>query len=207
MPVVVCYGDSNTWGSDPATRARFGPDVRWTGVLRQELGTGYTVIEEGLGGRTTNLEDIIEENRNGRTYLPGCLESHKPFDLITIMLGTNDLKVRFNRSASDIAISAANLGVLALKSGCGIDGKPPAVLLIAPPPVTEVAGFDGMLAGAAQKSLEFSERYRFFSGRYGLHFMDAGAVVTSSPIDGIHFEAGEHEKLGKAVARRILEIL
>ncbi|CAN5566430.1 SGNH/GDSL hydrolase family protein [soil metagenome] len=207
MPVVVCFGDSNTWGSDPATRNRYGPDIRWTGVLRQQLGAGYTVIEEGLNGRTTNLDDVIEENRNGRSYLPGCLESHRPFDLITIMLGTNDLKARFNRGASDIAISAATLGMLALKSGCGIDGQAPRVLLIAPPPVIEVAGFDGMLAGAAQKSQEFAGRYRFFAGRYGLHFMDAGAVVKSSPTDGVHLEAEEHAKLGKAVASRILEIL
>ena len=176
-------------------------------MLRQQLGARYTVIEEGLNGRTTNLDDIIEEDRNGRTYLPGCLESHRPFDLITIMLGTNDLKTRFNRGASDIAISAAGLGRLALRSACGIDGRAPEVLLIAPPPVIEVAGFDGMLAGAAEKSKEFAERYQFFAERYGLHFMDAGAVITSSPIDGVHFEADEHARLGKAVASRIQEIL
>jgi len=207
MPVIVCFGDSNTWGSDPVTRNRFGPDVRWTGVLRQTLGTGYTVIEEGLNGRTTNLDDVIEENRNGRSYLPGCLESHRPFDLITIMLGTNDLKARFNRGASDIAISAATLGMLALKSGCGIDGQPPRVLLIAPAPIIEVDGFDGMLAGAAQKSQEFAGRYQFFADRYGLHFLDAGAVVKSSPVDGVHFDAAEHCKLGKAVATRVVLIL
>jgi lysophospholipase L1-like esterase len=207
MPVIVCFGDSNTWGSDPATRQRFAPDVRWTGVLRRELGEGYTIIEEGQNGRTTNLDDVIEENRNGRAYLPACLESHRPFDLITIMLGTNDLKVRFNRTASDIAISAATLGALALKSGCGIDGQAPEVLLIAPPPVLEVAGFDGMLAGSAAKSREFAERYRFFAARYGLHFLDAGSMIEPSPIDGVHFEAGAHAKLGKAVAERIQQIL
>jgi lysophospholipase L1-like esterase len=31
-----------------------------------------------------------------------CLESHRPLDLITLMLGTNDLKARFGSSASDI---------------------------------------------------------------------------------------------------------
>jgi len=207
MPVIVCFGDSNTWGSDPATRNRFGPDVRWTGVLRHELGAAYTVIEEGQNGRTTNLDDMIEENRNGRLYLPACLESHRPFDLITIMLGTNDLKVRFNRGASDIAVSASSLGMLSRRSGCGVDGESPEVLLMAPPPVLETPGFEDMLAGAPQKSRQFSERYRFFAERYGLHFMDAGAVVKTSPIDGVHLDSNEHAKLGKAVARRITEIL
>ncbi len=104
MKTVLCYGDSNTWGSDPETGERFAPDVRWPGVLRRSLGEGYWVIEEGLGGRTTVRDDPIEgAHKNGRAYLRACLESHKPIDLMTIMLGTNDLKARFAASASDIA--------------------------------------------------------------------------------------------------------
>ncbi len=60
MKTVVCYGDSNTWGYDPHTKTRFPSDVRWTGVLRQELGVDYLVIEEGLNGRTTVWDDPIE---------------------------------------------------------------------------------------------------------------------------------------------------
>ncbi|CAN5572600.1 SGNH/GDSL hydrolase family protein [soil metagenome] len=206
MPVILCYGDSNTWGSDPETGSRFAPSVRWTGVLASQLGPGFTVIEEGLNGRTTNLEDGIEEHRDGRSYLPACLESHRPFDVITIMLGTNDLKERFHRSASDIAQSAAALGTLARRSGCGIAGAAPEVLLIAPPPLTSSPGFSEMLAGGIEKSERFGERYAFFANRYGLHFLDAGIVIESSPIDGVHFQAAEHHKLGLAVADRIREI-
>ena len=100
MAVILCYGDSNTWGYDPVGNARFGPDDRWTGVLRTTLGSAHSVIEEGLNGRTTNVDDQIEEHRNGRTYLMPCVQSHAPFDVITIMLGTNDLKERFHRSAA-----------------------------------------------------------------------------------------------------------
>ena len=109
MKTVLCYGDSNTWGFDPATRTRFPPHVRWTGVLGQRLGDGYQVIEEGLNGRTTRWDDPIEPDRNGLAYLRPCVESHQPLDLIVIMLGTNDLKRRFDLSASDIAQSAAGV--------------------------------------------------------------------------------------------------
>jgi lysophospholipase L1-like esterase len=102
IKTVLCYGDSNTWGSDPETGERFAPEVRWPGVLRQALGEGYWVVEEGLNGRTTVRDDPIEgAHKNGRTYLPACLEFHKPIDLVLIMLGTNDLKARFAASASD----------------------------------------------------------------------------------------------------------
>ena len=109
MRTVLCYGDSNTWGYDPATRTRYPPHVRWTGVLATRLGAEYRVVEEGLNGRTTRWDDPIEPGRNGLTYLRPCIESHQPLDVIIIMLGTNDLKRRFDLSASDIAQSAAAL--------------------------------------------------------------------------------------------------
>ncbi len=33
MPVIVAFGDSNTWGYDPATGARFPRAQRWPSVL------------------------------------------------------------------------------------------------------------------------------------------------------------------------------
>lgn len=204
MRVVLCYGDSNTWGSDPKTGERFAPDVRWPGVLRRELGEGYWVIEEGLGGRTTVRDDPIEGvHKNGRTYLRACLETHKPIDLVTLMLGTNDLKARFAASASDIAQGAASLAEMVLMSGCGPEGGAPVVLLIAPPPVGKLTDMAEMFEGAEEKSARFAEHYRRFAEQYGCEFLDASESIVSSDIDGIHLEADEHRKLGEAVAASV----
>ncbi|MGH2534218.1 MAG: SGNH/GDSL hydrolase family protein [Thermomicrobiales bacterium] len=208
MKTVVCFGDSNTWGYDPATHLRFGPDTRWPGVLQRELGPDYRVIEEGLNGRTTNVDDPLQPHRNGLDYLPPCLESHHPFDLVTIMLGANDLKERFHRSASDIAESAAYLANLARLTPFGPDGGPPKVLLIAPPPVATLTAFADMFAGAQPKSRDFAYHYRACASWYpGVTFLDAAGVIVSSDLDGIHFESSEHEKLGKAVAQIVRELL
>jgi lysophospholipase L1-like esterase len=207
VAVVLCYGDSNTWGADPSGSGRFAPETRWTGVLRQALGPAHTVIEEGMNGRTTNIDDPIELHRDGRAFLPVCLESQRPFDLITIMLGTNDLKARFGRSASDIAQSAAALGVMAARSFSREGDRNPEVLLMAPPPIFEVDGLSQMFAGGRDKSLEFGERYRYFAERNGLHYLNVGDVIESSRIDGIHFDADAHAALGKAVADAARNIL
>lgn len=204
---VVCFGDSNTWGADPAGHGRFPPDVRWTGILQRELGPDYRVIEEGLNGRTTNIDDFIEEDRNGRRHLPSRLETHRPFDLIVIMLGTNDLKARNRRSAADIAQAASKLGQLAARSGCGIDGANPRVLLIAPPAILEVGPLAKLVEGGAEKSREFPEQYAFYAASAGVDFFDAGSVIVSSPVDGIHFDAPEHEKLGRAVAEEVRRLI
>jgi lysophospholipase L1-like esterase len=200
VKTVVCFGDSNTWGFDPESKERLALDRRWTGVLAKNLGDGYRVIEEGLGGRTTMVDDPIYPFKNGLDYLPPCLESHSPFDIVTIMLGTNDLKTRFNRSASDIAESAARLAEMALNSSFGPGGERPKALLIAPPPVAKLTELDEMFAGAYEKSKRFAEHYKTYAGWYDCAFFDAGSVITSSDLDGIHFEASEHEKLGVAIS-------
>jgi lysophospholipase L1-like esterase len=207
MKVIVCYGDSNTYGLNPETGGRYAPDVRWTGVLQCELGDGYRVIEEGLSGRTTNLEDIIELNRNGLTYLAPCLESHAPIDLISIMLGTNDLKARFNRNPSDIAQAATLLATIARSMRVGPGEGTPKVLLMAPPVVAGLSDLDGMFAGAIEKSQQFAHYYGIFAERNGLDFLDAGSVIVSSPVDGIHIDAPEHAKLGRAVATKIRSMI
>ena len=134
MRTVLCYGDSNTWGYDPATRERFPPHVRWTGVLATRLGAEYRVVEEGLNGRTTRWDDPIELGRNGLITLRPCIDSHRPLDLIIIMLGTNDLKRRFGLSASDIAQSTAALAGMAWRVAQGTGGgRGGGVLRGAPP--------------------------------------------------------------------------
>jgi lysophospholipase L1-like esterase len=200
MKTVLCYGDSNTWGYDPATKTRYPLDVRWTGVLTNRLGADYRVIEEGLNGRTTRWDDPIEPSRNGLTYLRPCIESHQPLDVIVIMLGTNDLKSRFDLSASDIAQSAAALAEMAWRFAHAPDGSHAKVLLVAPPAVSTLTELDQMFDEAHEKSRQFSRYYRLAAGWYDLPFFDAGAVIVSSEKDGIHFDLEEHRKLGEALA-------
>jgi lysophospholipase L1-like esterase len=200
MKTVLCYGDSNTWGYNPSTGERFSRDERWTGVLRQKLGAEYQVIEEGLNGRTTLWDDPIEGYKNGKEYLIPCLQSHRPIDLVAIMLGTNDLKKRFSVSAYDIANSAGVLVDIVQRSDAGLDGGPPKVLLMAPPPVGKLTEFSEMFDDAGVQSRKFSEYYRRVAEEYGCMLLDTSEVIVSSDLDGIHFEAGEHQKLGEAVA-------
>ena len=100
---ILCFGDSLTWGFNPHDCSRFDDDIRWTGVLQKLLGDEYKVIEEGQNGRTIAVDDPVEGEKNGLTYLIPCLDSHMPLDAMIVMLGTNDLKVRFGFTPKDIA--------------------------------------------------------------------------------------------------------
>ncbi|MGH3100205.1 MAG: GDSL-type esterase/lipase family protein, partial [Thermoleophilia bacterium] len=139
MKTIMCYGDSNTWGCIPLTGAepprRYGPADRWPGVLRRELGDGFWIVEEGLNGRTTVWDDPLEPFRSGKELLGPSLLTHQPIDLVIVMLGTNDLKIRFGASARDIAAGAGFLLDIVGASDCGPEGSPPQALLVCPPPV------------------------------------------------------------------------
>lgn len=207
MKTILCYGDSNTWGHNPVTEERFDRHERWAGVLRETLGEGYLVIEEGLNGRTTVWDDPLEEHRNGKSYLIPCLATHRPLDLVIILLGTNDLKMRFSLPACDIAKGAGVLVDVVQKSGAGYDGQPPEVLLLAPPPVTTLNENSEKFAGSIEKSKRFAQHYRQVAEEYRCHFLDTGQAIVSSPLDGIHLELEEHRKLGLAVAEKVKAIL
>jgi lysophospholipase L1-like esterase len=200
MTVVVAFGDSNTWGYEPGAAGRFAPDTRWTGVMQLELGPAWRVIEEGLNGRTTVFDDPIEPDRRGSDYLPPCLRSHAPLDLLIVALGCNDLKQRFSASAGDIANGAERLIQRARAEPAGPRGGPPAIILVAPPPLGRLSAFSEMFAGGVEKSKLLAARYRDVAERNGVGFVDAGEFVVCSDRDGIHFEADQHAILGRALA-------
>jgi lysophospholipase L1-like esterase len=209
---ILCYGDSNTWGSVPIVSMdnvlRYSREERWPGVMRKELGAGYEVIEEGCPGRTTAWDDPIEGDLNGQTHLPHILYSHQPLDLVTIMLGTNDLKARFGKRAYDIALAAGTLVTMVRKQYFMV-GTTPQVLLIAPPPVPEDVPqlFREMLWGAGEKSKSFGRFFRQVAEDLTCGFLDAGEIIETSRIDGVHLDAEAHVKLGQAVARAVREML
>lgn len=205
MRTVLCFGDSNTWGANPKNCTRYPVAIRWPGVLRALLGPDWMVVEEGMCGRTTVFDDPIECNRNGADALPVCLESHHPLDLVVILLGTNDLKARFHAPADDIARGAGRLIQLCRQSTSGINGNPPQVLLICPPPLAPLAGlpFATMFAGGEEKSRELAPYFEQIACDYGCHFLDGGTVIETSCVDGIHLDADQHRLLAEAVADHI----
>jgi lysophospholipase L1-like esterase len=205
MRSVMCFGDSNTHGTPPmvdlGAMARFGRDQRWTRHFARALGDGWEVIEEGHPGRTTLHDDPVEgAHRNGLTVLPALLESHRPLDVVVLMLGTNDLKARFAVTPMDIALSLERLVSVICGANAGPAGGAPGILLVAPPPIREVGCLAGLFEGGAVKSHRLGAEVAAAATRAGVPFVDAGAHIAVSDIDGIHYDADAHRILGLALA-------
>ena len=204
---VVCFGDSNTYGTPPMPDldfwGRFGPDARWPGVMAADLGPDWVLIEEALPGRTTVHDDPIEgRHRNGLSALPMVLGSHRPIDLVIVKLGTNDLKPRFAVTPEDIALSVGVLVDTVRASVAGPAGAP-AVLVVAPAPILEAGCLAGLFRGGAEKSRHFPTVFGEVARRQGVPLLDAGALIGSDPLDGVHLSEAAHATLGHAVAEAV----
>lgn len=211
MTTVLCFGDSNTWGFDPAYITAPFPrrhpiGVRWTSLLAAELGSDFRVIEEGQNGRTTVHEDPLNVARNGKDYLPACLESHKPIDIVVMMLGTNDLKSYYNLPPGEIANGAGILARMILSSNAGPDNRAPRLLLVCPPKVGSLAhlpDLDVKIPNGAARSEQFPRYYEAIAASLGCAYLNSQDIVQTSPVDGIHLEAAEQPKLARAIAEKI----
>lgn len=201
MKTVLVYGDSNSHGTVPLTALgefnRYPPGQPWPDVMAAELGDGVRVINESLPGRTTVHDDVVEGGmRNGLTVLPAALHSHRPLDLMVLMLGTNDLKTRFSVTPFEIAQSVQRLIVASRAEG--ILGR---IVVVCPPPVRELGVLAPVFAGAEARQPGLSGQYERVANAQGCGFVDAGEHVAVSDTDGVHWEADAHRAFGEAMAR------
>jgi lysophospholipase L1-like esterase len=208
---ILCYGDSNTWGQKPDKSGRYPANIRWTGALQQSLGDNYYIIEEGLSSRTTDLEYSRKPGRNGKTYLTPCIASHNPLDFVIVMLGTNDLKIEFDRSAAQIATAISRL-VEDIKNNAWNKQKSiPEIIVVSPILIDDLApDFKNFYSEnyddeSALKSQRLASELVNIAKNSDCHFLDA-ATVSRSDSDGVHFDEASHPALGKLIANYIEQI-
>ena len=216
---ILCFGDSNTWGSIPrwerldTPSERYAPEERWTGRMAEQLGDGYHVIEEGLGGRTTVYDYPGEPWRNGLPYLQPCLLSHRPLDLVVILLGTNDLYACLRPSPDRLGDGIRTLvQVVRATPKCGRNNMPPPVLIAAPAHIKEGQGrgeLYPLLGGEQGETLshQFAAVYRRAADELKCHYLDASLYAQPSDADGLHWLPDSHQRFGDAMARTVRRIL
>jgi lysophospholipase L1-like esterase len=203
MKTILCYGDSITWGSDAETGGRHAFGDRWPNVLQKALGSDALVIAEGLRGRTTAYDEHLADcDRNGARILPTVLYTHAPLDRVIIMLGSNDMKPAIAGSALAAMQGMRRLislvQVNALRDGTA---EPPAVLVVAPPPLCETANheFSAMFAGGVEQSRMLASFYADLADESGCGFFDAGSVAKTTPVDGVHLDAENTRAIGRGL--------
>jgi lysophospholipase L1-like esterase len=211
MQQILVYGDSLTWGIVPNTRRRLEFEARWPGVLELELaraGRAVRVIEDCLNGRRTVFEDPYKPGRNGLVGLEQRIEICSPLALVILMLGTNDFQ---SMHAHEPWHSAQGVGALvrAVRRAPIEPGMPvPAVLVIAPPPLDTPKGpIAPKFAGGETRAVGLAEALARVAAEESCAFFDAGSVTPASVVDGVHLDADQHARLGRALVPVVAALL
>lgn len=210
---VLCFGDSNTWGYNGENSQRYDENTRWTGRLQNSLGSDFAVIEEGQNGRTFVNDDPYEGSKSGIKYLVPCLETSDPLDYFIIMLGTNDLKMRFNLPADDIALGLFNVLQKAFSFWKYKNKKIPKVLVMSPAHISEdvknaffaSAFIDNGILDCIRRSKELANKYKVQAEYFNCDFLDIAPFTNTCSADGIHLDVKSHEALANAVKNWIME--
>ncbi|MBL9059671.1 MAG: hydrolase [Mangrovicoccus sp.] len=191
----------------PSDLGRFRSHVRWPGRLAETLHDRAKLIEAGQPGRTTLRDDPVEgAHKNGLAVLPALLESHRPLDVVIVMLGTNDLKARFAMTPWDIARGVERLVLTIYASNAGRDGRAPGAFLVSPVPILETGWLGEQFEGGAAKSRRLAPLIAEVAARHGCGFLDAGRHVAVDPGDGVHLSAEAHGALAAAMAEALLPL-
>ena len=209
---ILCYGDSNTWGLIGGSGKRHPDDVRWTGVCQKILGEEFTIIENGIVGRTTCFENGWGDCKDGRLGLGYAILSSYPLDGVVIMLGSNDLTEKDAAHAAtgcDELIRIIQNANTYFRVDSPVFYHEPKILLIAPPTLgkdvdeSPFAFFHGLY----EESLKLAPLYENVAKKRGIDFLDASLITNDrSPIDKLHLEAEGHRKLGEAIATKLAEM-
>ncbi len=209
---ILCYGDSNTHGT-PALKelgstARFPKEARWPNVMAAQLGEGFDVISEGLPGRNSCFDDPVEgEGMNGLRLIQPVLRSHQPIDLVIVMLGTNDLKARFNATSQDIALGTERIVMAIKQSPYGQKMSAPNAMIAAPVPILETGCLAEMFSGGTAKSIALPDHLREVAVRQGVPLIELGNVAQVDPLDGVHLTADSQVAIGNAMVKKVQDVL
>ena len=157
---VICFGDSNTFGFDPRSYlgGRYDAASRWVDIIAEK--TGWEIRNNSMCGREIPRKEVAFS---------------QSFDLIILMLGTNDLL-----QGNSVAEISARMEHFLLT--LSINRKK--ILLIAPPSLT--LGEWVQNQDMVDSSAALADAYRAISERLGTQFVDAGKWKIPLAFDGVH---------------------
>lgn len=193
MKKVLFYGDSNTYGYDPAgfMGGRYSREERWTTILQENLSQAWEIRADGMPGRALPITGYEWD------YLRAVLREETPLDLFAVMLGTNDLLSTLRPSAEKTAAKMNDF----ISFVTDFTGEATPFLLIAPPRIklTEESYSEPYVRGDksyAQIYFEEGEKladlYEELSEFRNTLFADASKWELDFAFDGVHLSERGH---------------
>ena len=183
---ILCFGDSNTWGYDPRSffGSQYPAEVRWTGLLEQ---SGWQVVNLGQNGMCIPGEVQYPVTES-------LIRSRLPADVLTLMLGSNDL---LGGRTAEVTAARMERFLLHVR-----DAAPESrIILIAPPVMRE--GEWVQSRRLMEESARLSGCYRVLAARADITFADAEDWGVGLLFDGVHFSPEGHRAFAEGLKRTL----
>lgn len=191
MKEVLLYGDSNTYGYRDEFGGRFSAEQRWPMRAAALLGPEYQLQEAGLNGRTAGPYPGLPAEKDGLLGIQPYLQ--QPWELIVVMLGTNDV------GYAAVEVVLARLRELLNHILAQPQQQEAQLLLLAPVPMTT-------LADPPQLSHQLAASYQALAAELNIAFADAGLWGVELIEDGCHISAAGQETFAQQIAPRIAQL-
>lgn len=200
MKKVLCYGDSNTFGFNPADGSRFDENTRWTALLQKNLGENYKVIEEGANNRMGFLNNPSGFLYSSQKHFPSIISKNNDTDFLILAIGTNDLQFRYDIDFKEIEIGLKNLLSVAKKNT--------KTIILIPPVILSENILDGYFRvqfdeTSIAKSKQVGGIYRQIADEFECRLFDLNEFVKPSSLDGLHYDELSHKLIAKNLANII----
>ena len=193
---ILFYGDSNTYGFDPADlyEQRYPLRCRWTTLLQQQMPEDWEIIPEGMNGR--RLPDLKYDAERIRRMLKGL----RPGDLFAIMLGTNDILLTAD---ADTAVRKMRSFLEYLAD----QEEAPAILVVAPPHIGSSRIRDPLYHRYYEESVRMNAGFRELAALYHVNFVDAGAWEPDMSADLVHLSEKGHRWFADRMKEYLMKTL
>lgn len=188
-PVMLCFGDSNTYGYDPRGfwGDRYPEESRWIDILSEK--TDWMIKNAGQNGR--------EIPRNSLQYQQAELLIAQTLpNFFAVMLGTNDL---LQGATAQEAASRMDEFLRHIRPWVAI------ILLIAPPPMHPGTWVTNQTL--LKESRKLAETYQSLARKLHIFFVDAGQWHVSLAFDGGHFTVAGHHAFAEGLWQYLMSEL
>lgn len=181
--VILCIGDSNTFGFDPNAYdgSRYPEGICWADRLEQY---GYEIINQGVNG-------AMVPQGNALDALITRASAALPADYITVMLGTNDLC-----SGKTAQETADEMRILLQRLQ---EAAPNAVLILIAPPRICLEDYPGAQT-LLRECIYLARYYRGLAEEFDIFYADSNDWNVEISFDEIHFSEDGHAAFAEGLA-------
>jgi len=197
MKKILCYGDSNTFGFNPADGSRFDENTRWPALLQAHLKNEYEITEEGMCDRTGFIDNPRGFLFSAQRHFPKFLSKSDKFNIIILAIGTNDFQFQYNLSSNAVQKGLAEL----INTGQKKADK----IIIVPPVILRESILNGYFKiqfdeTGIIKSKKAGTIFRKLSSAMNCLYFDINKYASPSDTDGLHYDSGTHKIIAEKLA-------